>query len=120
MAEQVITCTRCPMGCTLRVKAEQGTILVEGNGCPRGEEYGRSEFTCPVRTLTSTVRVLGAGEPLLPVRTDRPIPRQRIGACMDVIRATTVHAPVALHQVLVHNIADTGADLIACCERKSR
>ena len=117
MAEKIITCTRCPMGCTLTVRETDGGLTVTGNTCPRGEEYGRSEFICPVRTLTSTVRVLGGSEPLLPVRTDRPIPKDKLMDCMALIRALTVTAPVTTHQVLVENIADTGADLVACTER---
>ena len=117
MREKNITCTRCPMGCALRVTEADGILSVTGNTCPRGEEYGRSEFTCPVRTLTSTVRVIGAAEPLLPVRTDRPIPKDKLTECMALIRDLTVKAPVTTHQVLLENIADTGADLVACTER---
>lgn len=117
MREKAIICTRCPMGCSLTVTEADGILTVTGNGCPRGEEYGRSEFTCPVRTLTTTVRVTGAAEPLLPVRTDRPIPKDKIFQCMELIRAMTVAAPIATHQVLLENIADTGANLVACAER---
>ena len=118
MREKAITCTRCPMGCALTVTEREGNLTVTGNGCARGEEYGRSEFTCPVRTLTTTVRILGAAEPLLPVRTDRPVPKEKIFACMELIRTMTVAAPVTTHQVLLENIADTGANLIACADRE--
>ena len=117
MTEKQFTCTRCPMGCTLAVAEANDIITVTGNGCPRGEEYGRSEYLCPVRTLTTTVRVTGAAEPLLPVRTDRPIPKEKLFACMELIRSMAVPAPVTTGQVLVENIADTGANLVSCAER---
>ena len=117
MTEKQFTCTRCPMGCTLTVAEAEGNLTVTGNGCPRGEEYGRSEYLCPVRTLTTTVRVIGAAEPLLPVRTDRPIPKEKLFDCMELIRSMTVSAPITTGQVLVENIADTGANLVACAER---
>lgn len=117
MTEKIITCTRCPMGCTLTVRETDGSLTVTGNTCPRGEEYGRSEYLCPVRTLTSTVRVLGGSEPLLPVRTDRPIPKDKLMDCMALIRALTVTTPVAAGTVLLENIADTGAALVACTDR---
>lgn len=117
MSEKIITCTRCPMGCTLTVTEAAGTLTVTGQGCPRGEEYGRSEYTCPVRTLTTTVRVTGSTEQLLPVRTNRPIPKNQLMDCMAVIRELTVTAPVHTGQVLVENIAGTGASLVACTER---
>lgn len=114
---KIITCTRCPMGCTLTVTESVGNLTVTGNGCPRGEEYGRSEYTCPVRTLTTTVLVTGGTEPLLPVRTDRPIPKDKLFPCMALVRSLTVTAPVSAGQVLAENIAGTGADLVACADR---
>ena len=112
-----ITCTRCPMGCTLTVTEESGILTVTGQGCPRGEEYGRSEYTCPVRTLTTTVLVTGSTEPLLPVRTDRPIPKEKLFDCMEIVRSLRVAAPVSAGQILLENIAGTGADLVACADR---
>ena len=112
-----ITCTRCPMGCTLTVTEESGVLTVTGQGCPRGEEYGRSEYTCPVRTLTTTVLVTGSTEPLLPVRTDRPIPKEKLFDCMEIVRSLRVAAPVSAGQILLENIAGTGADLVACADR---
>ena len=112
-----ITCTRCPMGCTLTVTEKSGILTVTGQGCPRGEEYGRSEYTCPVRTLTTTVLVTGGAEPLLPVRTDRPIPKDSLFACMELLRSTSVAAPVSAGQVLLEDLAGTGANLIACADR---
>ena len=112
-----ITCTRCPMGCTLTVTETAGTLTVTGQGCPRGEEYGRSEYTCPVRTLTTTVLVTGSTEPLLPVRTDRPIPKEKLFDCMEIVRSLRVAAPVSAGQILLENIAGTGADLVACADR---
>lgn len=112
-----ITCTRCPMGCTLTVTEESGVLTVTGQGCPRGEEYGRSEYTCPVRTLTTTVLVTGGAEPLLPVRTDRPIPKEKLFDCMEIVRSLRVAAPVSAGQILLENIAGTGADLVACADR---
>lgn len=112
-----ITCTRCPMGCTLTVTETAGTLTVTGQGCPRGEEYGRSEYTCPVRTLTTTVLVTGSTEPLLPVRTDRPIPKEKLFDCMEIVRSLRVAAPVSAGQILLENIAGTGANLVACADR---
>ena len=112
-----ITCTRCPMGCTLTVTEKRGILPVPGQGCPRGEAYGRSEYTCPVRTLTTTVLVTGGAEPLLPVRTDRPIPKEKLFDCMEIVRSLRVAAPVSAGQVLLEDLAGTGANLIACADR---
>ena len=59
-----IICTVCPRGCEMEVEESNGIIRVEKNGCPRGETYAKTEYTCPVRLFTSFVRrtgTVGAG-----------------------------------------------------------
>lgn len=119
MREQQIICTVCPMGCQMHVVGDGEHIeTVEGYTCPRGEKYARSEFVCPVRTLTTTVLVDNGTEPMLPVRTSAPVPKEKLAACMKIIRGAVFHAPIGVHEVLIANIADTGADLIACTARQ--
>ena len=79
-------------------------------------DYAHAELTAPVRTLTSTVKITGATLPRLPVKTDRPIPKNKIAEAMAVLNGVTVSAPVRLGQVIVENIADSGADLVATRE----
>lgn len=74
------TCIVCPVGCELvATLTDDGktVISVEGNSCKRGVTYAVEELTAPKRTLTSTVRIVGADDKLLPVRTSRPIPKAR-------------------------------------------
>ena len=107
-----ITCIRCPIGCQLTVKVTDGVVTkVEGNLCKRGVEYAQSECVHPVRTLTTTVRVLN-GDPL-PVRSREPLPKEMIFSCMDVLRTVSVTAPVAAGTVIVADICGTGIDMIA-------
>ena len=70
-----IICITCPKGCRLSVDEENG-YKVTGNGCPRGEIYGKNELQHPVRVITSTVRIEGAAVPRLPVKTDKPLPKE--------------------------------------------
>ena len=107
-----ITCIRCPIGCQLTVEVTDGAVTkVEGNLFKRGVEYAQSECVHPVRTLTTTVRVLN-GDPL-PVRSKEPLPKEMIFACMDVMRTVAVTAPVAAGTVIVADICGTGVDMIA-------
>ena len=120
MKTQLVTCTVCPIGCEITVKGEAEHIeSVEGFSCKRGEQYARDEFICPKRTLTTTVRLTGSSEPLLPVRSSGPLPKDLIPSCMDIVRGLTVAAPVSDHQVLIENIAGTGVSLVACREAES-
>ena len=114
MQEQKIICTVCPMGCTIHVSGEGDTIhSVQGYTCPRGEKYARDEFICPMRTLTTTVRVKNGAEPVLAARSAAPIPKAKLFECMEVIRSAVFQAPIAAHQGLIPDLAGTGVDLIA-------
>ena len=109
-----ITCTVCPRGCAITADvADQQIVSIEGYGCKRGLSFAEAEITHPVRLLTTTVRVTGAKEELLPVRSRTAIPREKLMDCMNVIRTITVHAPIAQRDVIVADICGTGVDIIA-------
>ena len=100
-----LVCIVCPKGCRLHVD-EQNGFAVTGNSCPRGEEYGRNELKNPTRVLTSTVKISGALHSRCPVKTDRPIAKREVAA-------VRLQAPVAVGEIVVDNIAGTGANLVA-------
>lgn len=77
---------------------------ITGYTCKRGEEYGKQEFAHPVRILTSTVKLEGADQPLLPVRSEKPVPKELLADCMKVLKAVDVKAPVKRYDVIVENI----------------
>ena len=105
-----LTCIRCPMGCAIHVEMENGQVVsVTGNTCPRGAEYAKSEATAPVRTVTSTVRALGGVRPVVAVNTVPDVPKGKIFAVMDAVRALEVKTPVHIGDILCENIADTGS-----------
>lgn len=110
-----LTCISCPLGCPLKVELdENGAVLsVSGNTCKRGEVYGKKEVTAPTRTVTSTVRVEGAGVPVTSVRTQSDIPKEKIFQCMEEIRKASVKAPVHIGDVVIRNVAGTGVDVTA-------
>ena len=116
--EKSIVCTVCPQGCRIQVTGEGEHVeSVSGFTCPRGEKYARQEFVCPMRILTGTVRICGSDEPLLPVRSASPVPRDKIPEAMRELRKVCVTTPVKAHQVIVQDILHTGVDIVACCGR---
>ncbi|MDO4616071.1 MAG: DUF1667 domain-containing protein [Lachnospiraceae bacterium] len=108
-----LICITCPKGCHLQVD-ENKDYAVTGNNCPRGAEYGRNELLHPVRVLTSTVRITGAAIPRLPVKTDKPLPKERMFDCMELINGLLVQSPVQVGQVLAEDLFGTGVNLVAC------
>lgn len=114
MDEMELTCICCPIGCGLRATLEAGQVVrVTGNTCPRGEAYARREAVSPMRTVTSSVAVEGGVRPVVPVKTVPDVPKGRIFPVMDAIRDLTVPAPVRAGDVLLRDVAGTGADVVA-------
>lgn len=111
-----IICVSCPMGCPISVEIDDGTgevINVTGNTCPRGKAYAITECTAPVRMLTSTVKVKGGRTAMVPVKTSAPIPKGMMFDIMKKINSVEVSSPVKLGQVIIENVLNTGADIIA-------
>ena len=109
-----IICTVCPRGCHIQVEGEgEQVIAMEGYGCKRGQEYASNEYAHPVRILTTTVKMEGIAGELLPVRSNKPLPKEKLFDCMEVIRSTTVKLPVAQYDVLIADICRTRVDIVA-------
>ena len=106
-------CINCPKGCELDVtRRDDGTVVVTGHACPRGEAYGRAELENPTRMVTGLVRIAGMRKPL-PVKTKTAVPKGKIDAVLFALHQTTVQLPVKIGDVIVPNVADTGIDIVA-------
>ena len=117
MTTRELTCVVCPAGCRMTVTLDDGSAIlnIEGYTCSRGKAYAESEITHPVRTLTSTVTVTSPeGKKMLPVRTDKPIPKEKLFDAMEIIRAVKAEAPVRTGDVLIPDFIEPGTNLIAC------
>jgi CxxC motif-containing protein len=112
--EKTITCIGCPMGCQVTAVIEDGEVTgVTGNTCAIGDRYARKEVVCPMRVVTSTVRVAGGNLPVVSVKTNGDIPKKQIAQCMRQIRDIKLTAPVAAGDVVVKHIVGTDVDVIA-------
>lgn len=112
METKEMICIGCPLGCELKVTIDNDEITVSGNNCPNGEKYAKNEIRDPKRIVTSTVLVLDGKEKRVSCKTGQ-VPKNKIFECMDIIKKTSVKAPIKIGDVLVQNIADTGVDLVA-------
>jgi len=114
MEKKDFICIVCPIGCNIEVKFEgKGIRSISGNKCFKGKEFVITEITHPQRVLTTTVKIKNGENKLLPVKTDRPVPKELIFEIMKEVRQIEVKAPVKINQVIVENILETGANLIA-------
>ncbi len=111
--EQLITCINCPVGCRLQVTVEEGQVTsVAGQSCNRGITYAKQECVAPQRMVTAVV-ALGNRRMPLSVKTQRPIPKAQIFACMEVLQGLRLQAPVQMGQVICADVCGTGVDVIA-------
>lgn len=105
-----LTCIVCPIGCSLEIELDDNNVVsVTGNTCPRGVKYAVSECTNPERVVTTTV-MCDNGK-VLPVKTNRPIPKDKIFECMDIINKHTCKLPVNIGDVIISDVF--GADIVA-------
>ncbi len=106
-----LICIICPRGCMLHAEEKEGKLRVSGNACPRGEKYAIDECTNPVRTITSIVRVSNREDCMVSVKTANPIPKGKIFDAMELIRGTSVEAPVKIGDVILPDVS--GSPVVA-------
>ena len=105
-----LTCIVCPIGCSMEVEIIDGEVIsVTGNTCPRGEKYAISECSNPERMVTTTIRTENGK--VLPVKTDRPIPKDKVFECMNIINNHICKLPVKVKDVIIEDVF--GANIIA-------
>lgn len=112
---KLITCTVCPLSCEiiLELNADGEITSLTGNKCARGKTYATKEHTAPERTLTTIVRAKGGIHPQLPVRTDLPIPKEKLAEAMLATFALEVQAPIKMGDIIVKDFLNLGVNLIA-------
>ena len=102
-----MTCIICPRGCALKVEIENENITVSGNSCPKGKQYAIDECTNPTRTVTSSVRVENREDTMVSIKTEKPVPKDKIFEVMRLIRAKSVCAPVKIGDVIIKDAFGT-------------
>ena len=112
--ERKLTCIICPLGCDLIVQLENNQVSdVKGFTCPRGKAYAENECTNPQRTVTSTV--MCADRSLVSVKTDRPIPKEKMSECMARINSAVAKLPIAIGDVIMDDVF--GSKIVATQNR---
>ena len=106
-------CIMCPMGCELDVEVVGEQINVSGNGCIRGQQYAKSEMTCPVRSVSSLVKLKQGG--VVAVNTSTSVPKSKIFDIMNELQKMELENRPKFHEVIIKNVCDTGVDVI-CIE----
>ncbi len=110
-----MTCIECPQGCSLEIEADGSRVIsVSGHKCKRGDKYARQEVEAPMRTLTTSVLTRGLELKMLPVRTSKPIPKDKLFEAMEAVKRIAVTSPVKAGSVIATDLIGLGVDLVAC------
>jgi CxxC motif-containing protein len=112
-----LLCIVCPNGCRLQVDDEHGKIKVTGNACQRGADFAMAELTNPLRTLTTSVRTVFPGVPVLSVRTAGEIPKGKIREVMAFLGTVVVRERIAIGETVAKNVLGLGVNVIATSNR---
>jgi CxxC motif-containing protein len=107
-------CVVCPIGCEVDVVHDGSKIIsMEGKKCEKSEEFVSQELIEPMRILTTTVRIQGSRWPVIPVRTDKPVPKRLFPRIMRQLRRVRLQVPINISDVVVGDVLGTGANILA-------
>jgi CxxC motif-containing protein len=85
---------------------------ISGASCVRGKSYVENELKNPLRTVTSSVLVIGGSLPVTSVRLTGMVPRNRMSDVIEELKKVRLQAPVEIGQVVISNILGLGCDVI--------
>lgn len=104
-----LTCIMCPVGCTLKITKTKKEIIVTGNSCPRGKEYGLKEVTSPERIVTSVKKYK---QGTICLKTDKPIRKDLVDKCLIEIKNSKLKDKISVGETLIKNVLNTGVNII--------
>ena len=115
MVTKTMICIMCPLGCRMEIQLEnEKMIQVQGNECKEGMKYAIKEISFPGRVLTTTIKTGNPERPLLPIRSDKEIPKDRLQDCMREIAKHKVMGSVKIGETVIQDILALGINMIAC------
>jgi CxxC motif-containing protein len=113
MNEETMVCICCPMSCELHIHKVNGEYHIENASCKKGRDYAIQEMTNPMRLLTTTIRINNGTHPMLPVRSNREIPKNLMMEAVKNLASVSINAPVKCGEVIINNFLGLGVDIIA-------
>lgn len=104
-----LVCIRCPIGCHLTVTKKGKEVIVTGNLCPRGEEYGRQEMLRPLRTITTIKKTEGG---TVSLKTSTPVEKKLYFEVLRAVKDTPLKEGLKPGAIFIKNVLGSGSDLI--------
>ena len=105
-----LVCIMCPVGCNLKVNKNGDDIVVTGNRCPRGAEYGKNEMVCPKRMVTTVVKTKTG---TVCLKTDKAIKKELVDDCLRFTKTLKLSKNIKAGDVVAKNILGEDVNLFA-------
>ena len=67
----------------------------------------------PKRMLITTMKILNGILPVIPVRSDLELPKERIFEAIEVVNKITLSAPVKVGKIIIKNILGLEVNVIS-------
>jgi len=113
MSREII-CITCPLGCNMEVTIDGEEIgEIRGNRCKKGVKYAKKEVFHPARVLTTTIQTNNANIPLLPVRSEKEIPKEKLMECMKEIARNRITESVSVGEIVIQDILNLRVNIVA-------
>jgi len=108
-----MVCIACPNGCRLTIEKTEGeTLLVTGNKCSKGIVFANEEILTPKRSVCTTVRTTYKKLPVVPVRTDGEIPKEKIFDFVEETKKIVLDRPYAFQESVIENLFGLGINVV--------
>ena len=127
-----LTCIVCPIGCRISVDKQNMQsnqeiqddqdcrFVFSGNRCDRGADFAAKEMTAPTRSLATTVRTVFPEMPVLSVRTNGEIRKEKIPEIIRELAQVIITKKIGIGEIVVADIAGTDCDIIATSTMRDR
>ena len=108
-----ITCIICPVGCRIITEIANEELTISGNKCSKGFDFAKAETESPVRSLTTTVRTVFLEMPVMPVKTSRDVPKDKMFEIISELSNIMITEKIGIGDIVAADISGTGCDIIA-------
>lgn len=110
--QKEITCIECANRCKLSVEQIGDEIVVSGNRCPRGLNFGREEFLGERKIVKGFVKSSADEKGKIAVETSKAVPKGMVYKVTLALKRISVEKEVSAGEIIAENIANSGANLI--------
>ena len=114
IVKKEVVCVVCPIGCMVSVDYKGNEVIqIIGNKCKKGVDFIKEEAIDPKRILTTTLSINSINFRRIPVRSNKPVSRDKILNIIREIKKIKVKPAIKMGDVIAKNFMDTGIDIVA-------